>query len=86
MRFTDRQRIAELSEQLAKLQDELDQERVGQTIKDIDTRINQPPSKQPEWDKDGNPKPTTKGPQERPATDNECRPCKGFPGPRDRSI
>jgi len=59
------QRIAELSEQLAKLQAELDQQRAGQTIKDINAHVNQPTSKKPEWDKDGNPKPTAKGPRDK---------------------
>jgi hypothetical protein len=56
----DRQ-IAELSEQLAKLQGEIDKEKTGQKIKDINKTVNQPTSKKPEWDKDGNPKPVTKG-------------------------
>jgi len=56
----DRQ-IAQLSEQLAKLQGATDQEKAGQRIKDINQQVNQPTSKQPEWDKDGNPKPMKKG-------------------------
>ena len=56
----DRQ-ITELSEQLAKLQGEIDKEKTGQKIKDINQHVNQPTSKKPEWDKDGNPKPVTKG-------------------------
>ncbi len=55
------QQIAELSEQLAKLQGEINQEKVGNKIKGINQQVNQPTSKQPEWDKDGNPKPTKKG-------------------------
>ena len=54
-------RITELSEQLAKLQGENDKEKAGQKIKDINKHVNQPTSKKPEWDKDGNPKPATKG-------------------------
>jgi len=54
-------RITELSEQLAKLQSGIDQGTSGQKIKDINTYVNQPSSKKPEWDKDGNPKPATKG-------------------------
>ena len=53
--------ITELSEQLAKLQGEIDKEKTGQKIKDINKHVNQPTSKKPEWDKDGNPKPATKG-------------------------
>lgn len=55
------QQITELSEQLAKLQGETDKEKAGQKIKEINKHVNQPTSKKPEWDKDGNPKPTTKG-------------------------
>ena len=54
-------RITELSEQLAKLQGEIDQEKAGQKIKDINKDVKQPTSKRPEWDKDGNPIPATKG-------------------------
>ena len=54
-------RITELSEQLAKLQGEIEQEKAGQKIKDINKGVNQPTSKRPEWDKDGNPIPATKG-------------------------
>jgi hypothetical protein len=53
--------ITELSEQLAKLQGEIDKEKTGQRIKDINKHVNQPTSKKPEWDKDGNPMPATKG-------------------------
>ncbi len=53
--------ITELSEQLAKLQGEIDKEKAEQKIKDINKHVNQPSSKKPEWDKDGNPKPATKG-------------------------
>ena len=56
----DRQ-ITELSEQLTKLQGKIDKEKAGQKIKDINKQVNQPTSKKPEWDKDGNPKPATKG-------------------------
>jgi hypothetical protein len=48
--------ITELSEQLAKLQSERETEKDGQTIKDINRQANEPTSKKPEWDKDGNPK------------------------------
>jgi len=54
-------RITELNEQLAQLQDEIDQEKNGQKIKDINQHVNQPSSKKPEWDKDGNPKPKATG-------------------------
>ena len=54
------QQITELSEQLAKLQGETDKEKAEQKIKDINKHANQPTSKKPEWDKDGNPKPATK--------------------------
>ena len=54
------QKITELSEQLAKLQGEIDQEKTERKIKDINQQVNQPSSKKPEWDKDGNPKPATK--------------------------
>ena len=55
----DRQ-INELHEQLAKLQGETAKEKVEQKIKAINQHVNQPTSKKPEWDKDGNPKPATK--------------------------
>jgi hypothetical protein len=55
------QQITRLSEQLAKLQGETDKEKAGQKSKDINQHVNQPTSKKPEWDKDGNPKPVTKG-------------------------
>ena len=55
------QQIAELKRQLATLHGEIDQEKAGQKIKDINKHVNQPTSKKPEWDKDGNPKPATKG-------------------------
>jgi len=54
-------RITELSEQLAQLQDEIDKEKAGQKIKNINKHVNQPSSKKPEWDKDGNPKPKATG-------------------------
>jgi TolA-binding protein len=54
-------RITELSEKLAKLQGEIDEQKTEQKVKDINKQVNQPTSKKPEWDKDGNPKPTTKG-------------------------
>ena len=54
------QQITELSEQLAKLQGQTDTEKAEQKIKDINQHVNQPTSKKPEWDKDGNPKPATK--------------------------
>ena len=52
--------ITELSEQLATLRGETDKQKAGQKIKEINKHVNQPTSKKPEWDKDGNPKPTTK--------------------------
>ncbi len=55
------QQITALGEQLAQLQGELDKEKAGQKIKDINKHVNQPTSKKPEWDKDGNPKRATKG-------------------------
>lgn len=55
------QRIAELSEQLAKLQGEIGEGKVAQKIGDINQHVNQPTSKKPEWDKDGNPKPAPRG-------------------------
>lgn len=54
-------RIAELSGELTRLKGEIDKEQSKQTIKNINQHVNQPTSKKPEWDKDGNPKPTTKG-------------------------
>jgi transposase len=57
--------ITELSEQLAKLQGEIDQEKAGQKIKAINQHVNQPTSKKPEWDKDGYPKPATKHQKEK---------------------
>jgi hypothetical protein len=42
--------ITELSEQLVKLQGEIDKEKTGQKIKDINKHVNQPTSKKPEWD------------------------------------
>jgi len=61
------QQITELSEQLAKLQSEIDQETARQTIKAINQHVNQPTSKKPEWDKDGNPMPAPTG-QKKPRT------------------
>ncbi len=49
-------RIAELTEQLTVLQREQDEERNKQKIGDINKHANEPSSKKPEWDKDGNPK------------------------------
>jgi hypothetical protein len=49
-------RINELTEQLARL----NQERNEQKHKEINRHVNEPSSKKPEWDKDGNPKPKTK--------------------------
>ncbi len=54
-------RIAQMSEQLAQLQGEMDKEKAEKKIKEINQQVNQPTSKKPEWDKDGNPKPKTKG-------------------------
>jgi TolA-binding protein len=42
------QRITELSEQLAKLQGEIDKEKAEQEIKEINKQVNQPSSKKPE--------------------------------------
>jgi hypothetical protein len=50
-------RIAELSEELARVQREHDEESHGQKIRDINKHVHEPSSKKPEWDKDGNPKP-----------------------------
>ena len=55
------QRITELREQLATMQGEFDKATAWQKIKAINRHINQPTSKKPEWDKDGNPKPATTG-------------------------
>lgn len=49
-------KIAELTEQLAKLNQEQDE----QKNKEINRHVNEPSSKKAEWDKDGNPKPNTK--------------------------
>lgn len=49
-------RINELAEQLASL----NQERDEQKNKEINRHVNEPSSKKPEWDKDGNPKPKAK--------------------------
>ena len=49
-------RIIELTEQLASLNRERDE----QKNKEINRRVNEPSSKKPEWDKDGNPKPKAK--------------------------
>jgi transposase len=48
--------IAELTEQLAQQQDEQKQKAINKTA-------NEPTSKKPEWDKDGNPKPKKKKPK-----------------------
>ncbi|MES9857819.1 MAG: hypothetical protein ABW166_14650, partial [Sedimenticola sp.] len=53
--------ITDLSEQLDKLKDDIDRKKDEQKIKEINKHVNQPTSKKPEWDKDGNPKPKTKG-------------------------
>jgi transposase len=50
-------RIAELTQQLAQRQGEIEQAKEAQKRKDINRQVNQPTSKKPEWDKDGNPKP-----------------------------
>ncbi len=47
-------KIAELTEQLGRLQ----QEQEAQNTKAINKTVNQPSSKKPEWDKDGNPLPS----------------------------
>lgn len=57
--------ITELKRQLAKLQGENDQEKAGQKIREINRHVNQPTSKKPEWDKDGNPNSATKGQQKK---------------------
>ena len=44
------QQITELSEQLAKLQGEIDKQKAEQKITDINKTVNQPTSKKPEWD------------------------------------
>jgi hypothetical protein len=36
-------------------QSEIDKEKTGQKIKDINKHVNQPTSKKAEWDRDGNP-------------------------------
>lgn len=53
--------ITGLKRQLANLHGEIDQEKAGQKIKDINQHVNQPTSKKPEWDQDGNPKSAPKG-------------------------
>ncbi len=53
--------ITELMEQLAKLQGEADKESAEQKLKELNKHVNQPTSKKPEWDKDGNPKPAATG-------------------------
>lgn len=50
-------RIAELSEELVSLQREHHAQRNGAILRDINQHVNEPSSKKPEWDKDGNPKP-----------------------------
>ncbi len=57
--------VAELRERLAQLQGEIDKEKAAQKVKDINKHVNQPTSKKPEWDKDGNPKPTPKRPKKK---------------------
>jgi len=69
-------RITELKRQLAKLQDEVDKEKAEQKIKEINKHVNQPTSKKPEWDKDGNPTPATKGQKKK----RKKRPGCGNPG------
>ena len=51
-----KKKIDELLEKNNRLQKELDQDRKQK----INREVNQPSSKKPEWDKDGNPKPPTK--------------------------
>lgn len=55
------QRIIELTEQLARL----NQERDEQKRQAINKTVNEPSSKKPEWDKEGNPKPKTKKPKKK---------------------
>ena len=50
-------RIAELTEQLARVQREHEEQSTGRKIRDINKQVNEPSSKKPEWDKYGNPKP-----------------------------
>jgi transposase len=64
-------RIAELSEQLATLQREHDEQSNERKIRDINKQVNEPSSKKPEWDKDGNPK---------PPNNRRKRKCKKRPG------
>ncbi len=54
------QQITDLSEQLTKLKSEIDKDKAEQTIKDINRHVNEPSSKKPEWDKNGNPNQKTK--------------------------
>ncbi len=67
----DRQ-ITELRERLAKLKGEIDKDQAGQKIKAINKHVNQPSSKKPEWDKDGNPKPATKRQKKKPKKRTGC--------------
>jgi len=56
----DRQ-ITELSDEIVRLKGEINKAQSKQKIKDINKHVNQPTSKKPKWDKDGNPKPKKKG-------------------------
>jgi hypothetical protein len=58
-------RIAELSAELARVQREHDEQSHGRKIRDINQQVNEPSSKKPEWDKDGNPRPPQEPPQEK---------------------
>ncbi len=73
------QQITELQRQLATLQGETDKEKAGNKIKDINKHVNQPTSKKPEWDKDGNPKPATTGQKKKRKKRTGC----GNPGKSD---
>ena len=55
------QKIIELTEQLTQLKQEQDK----QKTQAINKTVNEPSSKKPEWDKDGNPKPKTKKPKKK---------------------
>lgn len=64
------ERIAELTEQLARVQREHDEESSGRKIGDINQHVNEPSAKKPEWDKDGNPKPPKNRRKRRPGCGN----------------
>ncbi len=64
-------KLTDLSEQLAKANQEQDEHKK----KKINKEVNQPTSKKPEWDKDGNPKP--KGKKRKKKTKRKKRPGSG---------